>query len=153
MCCEWQPESLGQSRVRGIGFRRGFSLIELMVVLVIIALLAGMIGINVQGYMDRARQKKARADLAILHNQVKAFYADHGRYPTMSEGLGALVPQYIEQLGKDPWGRAYQYEIPGGRGRAFEIVCFGADGREGGSEADADLSNWSLLDDGEGEEP
>ena len=146
MCCD--EHSNNSNRRAGRARQCGFSLIEIMVVLVIIALLASLIGINVQGYMDRARQKKARADLAILHNQVKAFYADHGRYPAPNEGLSALVPDYVEQLAKDPWGRAYQYEVPGIRGRAFEILCFGADGREGGTEADADLSNWSLQDDG-----
>lgn len=126
-------------------FRGGFSLIELMVVLVIIALLASLVGINVQGYLDSARQRKARADLAILHNQVKAYYADHGRYPTTSEGLEALTPKYVELLSKDPWGRAYQYEQPG-RERAFDIICFGADGREGGDESDRDLTNWTIND-------
>lgn len=123
----------------------GFSLVELMVVLVIIALLASLVSINVQGYLDSARQRKAMADLAILHNQVKAYYADHGRYPTTSEGLEALTPKYVELLSKDPWGRAYEYEQPG-RERPFDIICFGADGREGGDESDRDLTNWTIND-------
>ncbi len=126
---------------------RGFSLMEVMVVLVIIALLASVIGISVSGYVDRARSRKAAADLAVLHGGVKAYYADHGRYPSASEGLDALVPGYIEQLTKDPWGNAYQYEIPG-QENAFEIVCFGADGSEGGDGIEADLTNWSIKEGG-----
>ena len=126
--------------------QRGFSLIEVMVVLVIIALLSSIIGINVKSHIDSGRRKKARADIAIMANQVKLFYANNGRYPTTSEGLGALVPEYIDTLSKDPWQRDYQYEFPG-RSGPFDIICFGADGREGGDEGDADITNWDLAGD------
>ena len=125
--------------------RMGFSLIEVMVVLVIIALLASIVTINVQGHVDRGRLKKAGADIAVIASQVKLFYLDKGRYPTTSEGLRVLVPKYIDKLSKDPWGRDYQYECPG-RGGAFDIVCFGADGQEGGEGADRDLTNWDVAD-------
>ncbi len=125
----------------------GFSLIEVMVVLVIIALLASIVGINVKSHIDRGRQKKARADISVLTTQVKLFYANTGRYPTASEGLQVLVPEYVETLSRDPWRNDYQYEIPG-RGGAFDVICFGADGREGGEESAQDITNWDLDEEG-----
>ena len=122
----------------------GFSLIEVMVVLVIIALLSSIIGINVKSHVDSGRRKKARADVAVMSNQVKLFYANKGRYPTTSEGLAALMPHYIDTLSKDPWQHDYQYEYPG-RSGPFDIISFGADGREGGEESDADITNWDLT--------
>ena len=133
--------------VRRLRSSRGFSLIEIMVVIVIIALLAGLVGISVAGYTDRARVTKAKADLATIAGAVKSYYGDHGRYPDASEGLSILVPEYLEQVVKDPWGGEYQYEYPG-QGGAFDVICFGADGREGGEDVDADLTNWSV-----GEQP
>lgn len=128
---------------------RGFSLIEVMVVLVIIALLSSIVGINVKNHIDGGRRRKARADIAVLSTQVKLFYANTGRYPASNEGLAVLVPKYIDQLSRDPWGRDYQYECPG-RGGHFDIVSFGADGREAGEDADRDITNW---DPAEGNEP
>ena len=125
--------------------RSGFSLIEVMVVLVIIGLLSGIVGLNVKGHIDRGRKRKAGADISVLASQVKLFYADRGRYPTSSEGLEALVPKYVEKLPRDPWGNPYQYDIPGREG-AFDIVSFGSDGREGGEESGEDLSYWDLGD-------
>ncbi len=124
-------------RVRG-----GFSLIEIMVVVVIIALLAGLVGVSVSGYTDRARKTKAKADLSVIAGHIKSYYGDHGRYPDPSEGLAALVPDYMDQVVQDPWGGDYQYEYPGTEGE-FDVICFGADGREGGEGKDADLTNWS----------
>lgn len=121
----------------------GFSLIEIMVAIVILALLAGIVGINVQSYRDKASQKKAHADIAVLTMAVKSFYADKGRYPTASEGLAILAPEYIDQVTLDPWGNAYQFEIPGAEG-AFDIICFGADGAEGGEGIEQDLTNWNI---------
>lgn len=127
-------------------FRGGFSLIEIMVVIVLIALLASIVGISVPRYMDKGRVAKARADLAVLANAVKAYYAEHGRYPDPAGGLDALVPEYLEQTIRDPWGGAYQYELPGEE-HAFDVICWGADGRSGGDGADADLTNWTVQDD------
>lgn len=127
---------------------QGFSLIEVMVVVVIIALLAGAVGISVAGYTDRGRVAKAKSDLATISGAVKSYYGDHGRYPDPSEGLSLLVPDYLDQLSKDPWGSDYQYELPGTNG-PFDVICFGADGREGGDGKDADLTNWGLSDNNE----
>ena len=121
---------------------RGFSLIEVMVVVVIIALLAGAVGFSVSGFTDRGRITKAKADLSTISSAVKSYYGDHGRYPDPAEGLSVLVPDYLDQMVLDPWGGEYQYEYPGSEGE-FDVICFGADGREGGEGKDADLTNWS----------
>jgi general secretion pathway protein G len=120
----------------------GFSLIEIMVVIVILALLAGIVGINAKSYIDKANQKKARADIAVFVTAAKSFYTDNGRYPTSSEGLEVLAPEYIDQVSLDPWDNSYQFEVPGVEG-AFDIICFGADGAEGGEGIDQDLTNWN----------
>lgn len=120
--------------------RRGFSLIEVMIVVVIIGLMAGAITFATASYLDKAKAKKARADIATLVSATDAFYLDKGRYPSNQEGLKALVPQFIKVLQNDPWGRAYQYVQPGKSG-PYEVVCYGADGREGGSGDDADISS------------
>ncbi|MEM1356361.1 MAG: type II secretion system major pseudopilin GspG [Planctomycetota bacterium] len=127
---------------RGFRGRGGFSLIEVMVVVVIIALLAGAVGFSVSGYTDRGRKTKAKADLATIAGAIKSYYGDHGRYPDPSGGIGVLVPDYLEQTVADPWGGAYQYELPGAEG-PFDVICFGADGREGGEGIEADFTNWS----------
>ena len=112
-------------------------------VIVILALLAGIVGINVKSYRDKANQKKAQADIAVFVTAVKSFYADKGRYPTASEGLSILAPEYIDQVSQDPWGNAYQFEIPGAEG-AFDIISFGSDGAEGGEGIEQDLTNWNI---------
>lgn len=130
----------GHFRGRGRG---GFSLIEVMVVVVIIALLAGIVGISVSGYTDRGRKTKAKADLANIASAIKSYYGDNGRYPDPAEGIEALLPDYLEQIISDPWGGAYQYEVPGTQG-PFDVICFGADNREGGEGVDADFTNWTI---------
>ncbi len=125
--------------------RGGFSLIEVMVVVVIIALLAGVVGFSVAGYTDRGRKTKAKADLATIASAIKSYYGNYGRYPDPSEGLEVLVPEYLEQTVKDPWGGTYQYELPGTDG-PFDVICFGADGREGGDGIEADFTNWTQDD-------
>jgi general secretion pathway protein G len=126
--------------------RRGFSLIEVMIVVVIIGLLAGIVTYATTGYLERAKRKKAAADLAVLRGAVDQFYIDKGRFPDNREGLAVLVPQFVTPpIPNDPWGRAYQYIQPGRNGLAFEVITYGADGREGGTGADADLSSANLT--------
>ena len=119
---------------------RGFTLIEVMIVVVIIGLMAGLVVYSTAHYLDRAKKQRARADIATYAGGIDAFYLEKGRYPDNQEGLKALVPQFVKLLQNDPWGRAYQYVQPGKAG-PFDIVCYGADGREGGSGADADITN------------
>jgi len=121
----------------------GFTLVELMVVIVIIGLLATVVIINVLPATDKAAITKAKADVATLEQGVEMFRLNKLRYPNGSEGLQALTSEgYVKRLPKDPWGNAYVYAAPGRDGRKFEIYSFGADGREGGEGQDADIGNW-----------
>ncbi|MCC7407060.1 MAG: type II secretion system major pseudopilin GspG [Phycisphaeraceae bacterium] len=129
----------------------GFSLVEMMVVLVLIGLLASVVTINVRSYLIRGRQNTAKLELSTLRNAVETYYGIMGRYPTNEEGLGALAQTndqitepLIDKVPVDPWGRPYQYLSPGRENRPYEIVCYGADGREGGTGADQDLNSSDL---------
>jgi general secretion pathway protein G len=133
------------SRRRGARARRreeGFSLVELMVVIVIIGLLATIVIVNVMPAADRAAVTKARADIANLEQAVELYRLDHSRYPTGDEGLQALISgNYIRRLPEDPWGNPYRYSAPGQDGRPFAIASLGADGREGGTGEDEDIAD------------
>jgi len=120
----------------------GFTLVELMVVLVIIGLLATIVIINVMPAADRAAVTKARADIATLEQGIEMYRLDNQRYPTTSEGLQALVAgRYIRRLPDDPWRHPYRYAAPGTGGKPFTVASWGADGREGGTGNDADITN------------
>ena len=132
--------------------QNGFTLIEMMVVLVLIGLLAGVVTVSVRHYLVRGKQEAARAQVSSLNTSVNAFYTIYGRYPTNDEGLDILTRKtdriadpLIEAraIPSDPWGRPYQYNSPG-RQEPYEILSYGADGREGGTGADADIVSWQL---------
>jgi general secretion pathway protein G len=121
----------------------GFTLVELMVVIVIIGLLATIVIINVLPATDKAARTKARADVATLEQGVEMYRLNKLRYPSAAEGLQAVSGEgYVKRLPKDPWGNPYRYAAPGRDGRAFDIYSYGADGREGGTGTDADIGNW-----------
>ena len=137
--------------------RRGFTLIEMMVVLVLIGLLAGVVTVSVRHYLVTGKQQAARAQVAALKTAVETFYGIVGRYPTNDEGLEILtqrsdqLPEPLldsRQVPSDPWGRPYQYNSPG-REEPYEIISFGADGREGGSGGDADIVSYQLNVEGD----
>lgn len=131
----------------------GFTLIELMVVLVIIGVLAALIVPNVLDRADDARVTAARTDIANLSQALKLYKLDNQRYPTAAQGLQALrakpaegpIPPnwkpYVEKLSNDPWGRPYQYLNPGLQGE-IDVMSFGADGQPGGEGKDADIGSW-----------
>jgi len=135
----------------------GFSLLELMVVVVILSVLALVIVPRVIDRPDQARMVRARTDLGSIASAVKFYRLDNFRYPTTEQGLAALVSRptsaplapnwaeggYIDQLPKDPWGQLYQYLAPGVHGD-FDVFSYGADGTPGGEGADADIGSWSL---------
>jgi general secretion pathway protein G len=134
------PSRRGSSRSRRRG-NRGFSFIEIMVVVVIMGLLASAVTVKVIGYMDTAKVNRAKSDIATIVDAVEAFHLKNGRYPTNEEGLEKLPLK--NRL--DPWGNTYEYNCPG-HTEPFEVVSFGADGREGGDGMDADICSWQLGD-------
>jgi len=126
-------------------FSPGFTLIEVMVVIVILGLLAGAVVLKVGGYMDTAEVNRARSDIATIIDAVELYRMEHKRYPTNEEGLDDLPLDNRT----DPWGNRYEYNSPGSNGQPFEVVTYGADGREGGEGKDADIYSWQVRDGGE----
>ena len=135
---------------------RGFTLVEIMVVVVIIGILAVLVVPRVVGRSDDARIAAAKHDVATISQSLKLYRLDNGRYPTTEQGLQALVAkpqsapvptnwrQYLDKLPKDPWGKEYQYLNPGVHGEV-DVFSLGADGAPGGSGgADADIGSWQL---------
>ncbi|MBX2851122.1 MAG: type II secretion system major pseudopilin GspG [Phycisphaeraceae bacterium] len=118
---------------------RGFSLIEIMVVVVIMGMLAGAVAVGVNQYMDTAKINRAKSDIATIVDAVEAYKLTKGRYPTSNEGLEPLPLK--NDL--DPWGRAYGYNNPG-QSEPFEVFTLGADGRDGGEGIEADIYSWQL---------
>lgn len=134
----------------------GFTLIEIMVVVVIMGVLAALLVPRLMGRTDDARILAAKQDIATLMQALKLYRLDNQRYPTTEQGLQALItrptngPQpanwktggYIDRLNKDPWGNAYQYLSPGTRSEV-DVFSLGADGKPGGTGNDADIGSWS----------
>ena len=132
----------------------GFTLIEIMVVVIIIGILAVIVAPNVIGRVDDARITAAKSDIATIEGALKMYRLDNFSYPQTQQGLEALIVApndpsiknwnpdgYIARLPKDPWGNAYQYLNPGSHG-TVDIYSFGADGKPGGAEEAADIGNW-----------
>ncbi|MEL7012340.1 MAG: type II secretion system major pseudopilin GspG [Pseudomonadota bacterium] len=146
---------VGTHRLPRLQNPRGFSLIELMVVVVILSILAVVIVPRVIDRPDQARAVRAQSDIAAIESALNLYRLDNQRYPTTEQGLQALVeeptrapvPQnwadggYIGRLPTDPWGQDYQYLNPGVHGD-IDLFSLGADGRTGGSGVDADVVNW-----------
>jgi len=134
---------------------RGFTLIEIMVVVVILGILAALIAPNVISRIDDAQAVKVQQDLRAIESALKLYRLDNFRYPDTEEGLEALVtpPQdpnarwptggYLERLPKDPWDQPYVYLYPGNQGE-IDVYTLGRDGQQGGEGLDADVGNWSL---------
>ncbi|PLR28794.1 type II secretion system protein GspG [Caulobacter zeae] len=145
------PDKTRRRRAR----EAGFTLVEMMVVIVILGLLATVVAINVLPSQDKAMKEKARADVAVLEQALEGYRLDTFAFPRTEDGLAALVTPpaslaqpdryreggYVRRLPKDPWGNDYQYRSPGQHG-AIDVFSFGADGREGGEGKDADIGNW-----------
>jgi general secretion pathway protein G len=131
----------------------GFTLLELLTVMVIIGLLAGFVAPRYFAQVGKSQVKVARAQIDALDKALDQFRLDVGRYPTSEEGLQALVAQpsgelkwagpYLKKgVPPDPWGRAYLYQYPGTHGGDFDLASYGKDGRPGGAGEDADLTSW-----------
>lgn len=137
--------------------QRGFTLLEIMIVVVILGVLAALVVPKVMSRPDEARQVAARQDIASIMQALKLYRLDNFRYPSTEQGLQALVSQpatepvppnwkgggYLDRLPKDPWGTPYQYLNPGVHGE-IDVYSLGADGRPGGEGVDADIGSWQL---------
>jgi general secretion pathway protein G len=121
---------------------RGFTLIEVMVVVVILSILAAIIVPKVMDRPDTARLVKAQSDIRALESALNLYKLDNFNYPSTDEGLEALVPKYIARLSNDPWGKPYLYLSPGLHGD-MDVYTLGADGLQGGSGMNADIGNWN----------
>jgi general secretion pathway protein G len=147
------------SRRHAQGRARGFTLIEIMVVVIIIGLLAAVIVPQVISKVDEAKVTKAKSDIQALETALTMYRLDNSRYPTTDQGLQSLVTQptdpsikhwrpggYLQRVSKDPWGNEYQYVYPGTHGKEYDLFSFGADGAPGGEGIDADIGNWNIGD-------
>ncbi|KAB0461042.1 MULTISPECIES: type II secretion system major pseudopilin GspG [Vibrio] len=137
----------------------GFTLLEVMVVVVILGILASFVVPNLLGNKEKADQQKAITDIVALENALDMYKLDNSVYPTTDQGLDALVSKptsspeprnyrdggYIKRLPNDPWGNEYQYLSPGDNG-TIDIFTLGVDGQEGGEGIAADVGNWNIQD-------
>ena len=134
----------------------GFTLIEIMIVMVIIAMLAALVGPRVMGSLSSSKVKATKIQIETLANAIDAFHLDTGRYPTQAEGLDVLITNpattpiknwrgpYLKKnkIPTDEWNNPLRYEIPSKHGLAFDIYSLGADSKPGGSGDDADIGSW-----------
>jgi general secretion pathway protein G len=132
---------------------RGFTLVELLVVITIITLIMGIVGPRVLNYLTESKAKAAKIQIESFSSALDLFFLDTGRYPNSSEGLAALVQRpgsinawngpYLKGglVPTDPWGNAYVYRSPGQHG-AYDILSYGSDGTEGGTGSGQDITNW-----------
>ena len=135
----------------------GFTLIEIMVVVVILGILAALVVPQIISRPDEARVAKARQDIRAVESALKLYRLDNFQYPTTEQGLAALVDKpttqpeprnwksggYLDRIPTDPWGNVYHYRNPGEHGE-IDVYTLGRDGRPGGDESDADIGNWAL---------
>lgn len=139
---------------------RGFTLIEIMVVVIIMGLLISIVGVNVISRVDTAKRTAAKNQIKSFESALSLYRLDTGTYPSTEQGLKALIEKptsgvipsgyrsggYLDSssIPKDPWGHEYIYLSPGGEGRDFDIISYGADGEPGGEGKDADIQSWNM---------
>lgn len=136
--------------------QKGFTLIEIMIVVVILSILASLIIPRIMNRPDQARVVKAQQDMRAIESALNMYRLDNFYYPTTNQGLEALVNKpslqpepanwqqaYLDKLPNDPWGQPYLYLMPGKNGD-FDLFTYGADKRKGGEDSDTDIGNWDL---------
>ncbi|RXJ72660.1 type II secretion system protein GspG [Veronia nyctiphanis] len=140
--------------------QQGFTLLEIMIVIVILGVLASLVVPNLIGSKDQADKQKVISDISSFESNLDMYRLDNNVYPSTDQGLAALVSKpsgspeprnykedgYIKRLSKDPWGNDYQYLNPGEHGK-IDIFSFGADGQEGGEGINQDIGNWNMHGD------
>lgn len=136
--------------------RLGFTLIELMIVVVILGLLATIVMPKILNRPEQARRMKAKIDIRSIESALALFKTDTGRFPTTSEGLEALVSDpgikgydseaYLDKMPKDPWANRYVYISPGLNSKDYDLESYGKDGENGGTADNADIENWNIED-------
>jgi len=146
-----------RARRQSLGAQKGFTLIEIMVVVVILGILAAVVVPRIMDRPDEARVVKAKQDIRMLESALNLYKLDNFNYPSTQQGLDALVAKpsgdpeprnykaggYVQSLPKDPWGNPYQYLSPGTKGE-IDVFSYGRDGKPGGEGSDADIGNWAL---------
>lgn len=141
--------------------QKGFTLIEIMVVVIILGLLAGLVLPRILGQEDKARLESAKVQIRALEGALDAYKLDNGFYPTSDQGLGALIRKpdagriparwrdggYLKpaRIPKDPWDKEFVYLSPGSEGRDYEIISYGPDNEPGGEGNNADIESWNML--------
>lgn len=138
---------IGKTKVNAI---YGFTLVELMVVVVIIGVMATVVTVSVTDYLVTAKQNVARSEIATIKNGLQLFFMEHDRFPTYEEGLAILKKKTPQHAGgiltsdlKDPWNHDYIYVYPGTHG-AFDLISYGADGQQGGTGSNEDVVSWDI---------
>jgi general secretion pathway protein G len=147
----------GKYRIKMVGKSSGFTLVEIMVVVVILSILAAVVVPKIMDRPDQAREAKVKQDIRALSSSLDLYRLDNYTYPTTDEGLESLVKRpsslpdnakwkvggYVKRLPKDPWGNPYSYLQPGTHGE-FDLFSLGADNAVGGTGPNADIGNWDL---------
>ena len=133
------------NRIRNLG-SKGFTLIELMVVMVIIGLLAATVVPKFFGQVDKAMQQDAQAQIELLGQALALYRLEKHKYPTSDEGLDAIKSYLKKSIPKDPWGNDFIYESPGKEGRGYDLISYGADNAEGGEGTDLDIVSWKNFE-------
>lgn len=143
-----------RTRMRSQRHQRGFTLVEILVVITIIGLIMGLVGPRVLNYLTESKAKAAKIQIESFSSALDLYFLDTGRYPSGNDGLGALVKRpgttvawngpYLKGgiVPTDPWGNPYVYRSPGQHG-TYDIVSYGADGQEGGSGTGTDITSWT----------
>jgi len=145
-----KEKNRGIQAARGTRFARfperrtqaGVTLIEMMVVVIIIALFAVLVGPNLFKQTDKARVAAARVQIETFEGALVQYHADYGVFPTQEQGLDALRPYLRKDIPLDPWKHPYVYKYPGEHGDEPDVICYGADGQPGGEGVNADIGNW-----------